>query len=185
MLPSWEFVQDNVLPIVFYLALPALTASAVTMAAGHWLGDGKQSSAAGALALCAGAVSGLWCYTAVPILQMQWPNALDLAAILSALDDALSLGQSTWSRLPWAILAALLIGRLACLADAHAGDGWLLRGGTAIPIAWSLVPENSATTLSGSPPRWPPPSPPSGSCWIRRHPGQAAPSPPSPSRFRC
>ena len=146
-MPSWDFIRDMVLPALLYMVLPALTAAALVMAAVERLGGAKQASAGAALALCLGAFFGLWVNGAASAPSMQkdalsafsdeqtWQDAL------AAFGRALHLVHSTWNRLPWAILAALVVGRLAFLADVHSSDGWLLRGGTAIAIAWLLVPE--------------------------------------------
>lgn len=137
-MPSWEFVQEHVLPILLYLVLPALASAALVMGMMIWLGGARQASAGAALALCIGAVFGLWAHLAGPSLR---EGALSVQDALVALRNALDFGQSTWGRLPWAILAALVIGRLATAADVLASDGWLVRGGAAIAIAWGLIPE--------------------------------------------
>src|SRR5262249_7269223 len=65
-------------------------------------------------------------------------------AFLTVLPNVLTLisRESSWNRLPWVMLTALCLGLLAHLADAHSGDGWLLRGGVAIAIAWVLIPDD-------------------------------------------
>jgi hypothetical protein len=148
-MPSWDFIRDMVLPTLLFMVLPALTAAALVMAIVERLGGAKQAAAGAALALCAGTVFGLWVRLAAPSLQQDSLEAT-LAAFgaeqtwqdaLAALVNALDFGRSTWNRLPWAILAALVVGRIAYLADVHSSDGWLVRGGAAIAIAWCLLPE--------------------------------------------
>ena len=145
-MPSWEFIQDMVLPKLLFMVLPALAAAALVMAAVERLGGARQAAAGAALALCVGAFFGLWVHGTVQSDSLEttlaaFTDEQTLEEALGAFGNALSLGQSTWNRLPWAILAALLIGRLAYLADVHASDGWLFRGGTAIAVAWLLLPE--------------------------------------------
>jgi hypothetical protein len=148
-MPSWDFIRDMVLPTLLFMVLPALTAAALVMAIVERLSGAKQAAAGAALALCTGAVFGLWVHLAAPSLQQDSLEAT-LAAFgaeqtwqdaLTALVNALDFGRSTWNRLPWAILAALVVGRIAYLADVHSSDGWLVRGGAAIAIAWCLLPE--------------------------------------------
>jgi hypothetical protein len=148
-MPSWEFIRNMVLPTLAFMVLPALTAAALVMAVVERLGGAKQAAAGAALALCVGAALGLFVRDAAPGMQKDslqatfaaLGEAKTLQTALAAFGNALNLGQSTWSRLPWAILAALVVGRLAYLADVHSSDGWLVRGGAAIAIAWLLLPE--------------------------------------------
>jgi hypothetical protein len=132
-MPSWELIQDNALPMLLYLVLPALVSSALIMAVVAWLGGAKQAAAGAAIALCIGAFVGLWVNAAAPSLMREFS---DLPAQQTAFRDALQLDASTWNRLPWAILAVVVIGRLANIAD-----GWLVRGGAVIAIAWCLLPD--------------------------------------------
>jgi hypothetical protein len=123
-----------------YMALPAFIMATVVMAAFVWIGGVKQSEAGAALALMAGAVFGLAVRDVGPLLvagesETPWSP---LPHILT-----LSPGESAWNRLPWVVLAALGVGHLARLRDNHSGDGWLLRGGAAIGIAWWLLPDRA------------------------------------------
>ena len=117
---------------------PALVAAIVVMAVLEWLGGPKQAPAAAALGLIAGVVLGLWSYSAAPLFSTEGTSPL-----LAGLRGALNLvnGDSSWNRMPWAVLAAVCTERLARALDTHTNDGWLLRGATAVGIAWWLIPE--------------------------------------------
>jgi hypothetical protein len=129
----WDQIQSA----VFYLALPAFVSAALVTAALHWLGGVKQSAAGAALGLCVGAVAALFVHSALPALL-----ADQTESALASLGNALLPGAgSTLDRLAWTVLAALVVDRIACVADAHSADGWLIRGGASLGIAWALVPE--------------------------------------------
>jgi len=117
---------------------PALVAAIVVMAVLEWLGGPKQAPAAAALGLIAGVVLGLWSYSAAPLFSTE-----ETSPLLAGLRGALNLvnGDSSWNRMPWAVLAAVCTERLARALDTHTNDGWLLRGATAVGIAWWLIPE--------------------------------------------
>ena len=138
-MPTFDQLRDLLLPMVLYMMLPALVGSALIMAALSWIGGAKQAAAGAALALIVGAGLGLWLRAAIPDDSP--------GAALAALNNALTLipGESSWNRLPWAVLAALCVGRLAYLADVHSSDGWLLRGGASVAIAWWVLPEDART----------------------------------------
>lgn len=140
-MPSWDFVRDNIVPILLHLALPALAMSAVVMAAVDWLGGSKHAGAGAALAIAAGSAFGLAFYAAAPFIE---ERPRDIGPIFTAMDGGLSLGQSSWSRLTWAVLAALLFGRIASPMT----DGWLVRCGVAIPIAWAVIPEQDREEIA-------------------------------------
>ena len=127
-------------PMALYMMLPALMAAALVMAAMARFGAPKQAPAGAALGLMVGAFLGLWLRDSASFVVAGSP-----AVLLSALPDVLILnpGDSNWNRLPWAILASLCVGRLAYLADVHSSDGWLLRGGAAVGIAWWIIPDSS------------------------------------------
>src|SRR5437764_160332 len=128
---------DQIVAALLYLVLPALASAVLVMAAAAWLGGPRQAAAGAALGVSVGAALALCLHAAMPALL---EHGADIARL--ALADALTLDRSEWNRLPWAVLAALCVGRLAYLADVHASDGWLLRGGASIAIAWTLVPED-------------------------------------------
>jgi hypothetical protein len=134
-MPPWSILVEEL-----YMVLPALLAAAMVMAAVELLGGAKQAPAAAALALMTGAILGLWLRDAGKLFV---DDKADLA--WGALPSALSLisGESSWNRFAWAALGALCAGRVVYLADVHAQDGWLLRGGAAIAIAWWVIPETS------------------------------------------
>jgi hypothetical protein len=133
-MPPFDLVKDALL----YMVLPALVASAIVMAIVERLGGAKQAPAGAALGLIVGALLGLWLRTAGPMFV-----AGSTAAAFSSLSHSLTVtsSDSTWNRLPWAVLTALCLGRVTHMMDEYAGDGWLLRGGVAIAISWALIPE--------------------------------------------
>jgi hypothetical protein len=130
--------QEMILKDLLYMMLPALLMAAGVMAAFVWTGGVKQAAAGAALALMAGSVFGFAVRDIGPLVMDEkselawsvWPHILTTIS-----------GTSTWNRFPWVILAVLCVGRLARVSDGHSSDGWLLRGGTAIGIAWWLLPE--------------------------------------------
>jgi hypothetical protein len=134
--PPWSAI----VPTVLYMVLPALAAAAIMMAAVGRIGGSKQAPSGAALSLMVGAFVGVWLRDALPLVV----DGGSPKAFLSVLPDVLTLvsGESSWNRLPWAVLSALCLGLVAHLADAYSGDGWLLRGGVAIAIAWALIPED-------------------------------------------
>jgi hypothetical protein len=105
------------------------------MAVVERVGGIKQTAAGAALALIVGAFFGLAMRDAGPLLLKE-----PLQKALGALPHILTFGCGpTWDRLPWAVLGALCVGRVAHLTD----GGWFLRGGAAIGIAWWALPEDS------------------------------------------
>lgn len=134
--PPWSAI----VPTVLYMVLPAVAAAAIIVAAVERIGGSKQAPPGAALGLMVGAFLGLWMRDALPLVV----DGGSPKAFLTVLPNVLTLvsGESSWNRLPWAMLAALSLGLIAQLADAHAGDGWLLRGGVAIAIAWVLIPDD-------------------------------------------
>lgn len=134
--PPWSIV----VPMLVYMVLPALTVSAGLMALVERLSGGKQAAAGAALGLMAGVVVGLISRDVLPLLI---DGKFELAFTILPYSLTPIPGASTWNRLPWAILAALCVGRVAYLADVHNGDGWLLRGGVACAIAWALIPDET------------------------------------------
>jgi hypothetical protein len=136
-MPSWDFITEMVLPVLLYMVLPAFASGALVMFLISWLGGAKQAAAGAAVGVCVGAIVGLWCRDAAQVLKATadaWAAAASLANVLSLVP-----GNSDWNRLPWAILAAVCVGRLA----AQLSDGWLLRGGTSIAISWLLLGETT------------------------------------------
>jgi hypothetical protein len=95
------------------------------MAGIEWLGGAKQRSAGAALAVIAGAGLGWWLNG---VLTVAGPD-------------------SSWNRLPWAALIALVIGRVANLADVQFSDGWLVRAAVSAAVAWWVVPEADSAEL--------------------------------------
>jgi hypothetical protein len=144
MLPLDDETRQIAMAMLLWGVLPALAAASVVMAALEWLGGAKQAPAAATLALISGAVLGLWLVAAAPLYKMDDP-----APLLSTLGVALKLddAESTWNRLPWAVLAALCVERLARILDMQTQDGWLLRGAAAVGIAWWLIPEPTRATF--------------------------------------
>jgi hypothetical protein len=131
---------DLALHDLLYLVLPALLMGAGVMAAFVWIGGVKQAAAAAALALMAGTAIGLAFRDAGPyLIDGKW----EVAWATLAYPLTLSPGVSAWNRLPWVVLAASCVGRLAYVSDQHSSDGWLLRGAAAIGIAWWLLPERA------------------------------------------
>jgi hypothetical protein len=124
--------------LLLWAVLPALVGAGVLTAALQLLGCAKQGPAAAALGLITGTVLGQWLRAASPMISVDspWPA-------LSVLGYALTLtgGESTWNRLPWAVLAALAVERLARCLDTRTEDGWFLRGAASIGIAWWVIPE--------------------------------------------
>jgi hypothetical protein len=97
--------------------------AAVVTALLERIGGTKQAPAASAVALAAGAILGCW------------------------LRDALALpGDTTWNRLPWAVLAVLCAGRV--VAALPALDGWIVRAGTALALTWWVIPVEARTELT-------------------------------------
>jgi hypothetical protein len=135
---------DEVRDMLLWGVLPALAAAGLVMAALDRLGGPKQAPAAAALGLSAGAVLGLGLRAAAPLFSPPSPSPL-----FAALGGALNLtnGESTWNRMSWTVLAALCTERLARALDTYANDGWLLRGATAVGIAWWLIPERDHEAL--------------------------------------
>jgi hypothetical protein len=127
-----------ILPAVCYMMLPALVTAAAVMALVAWLGGAKQAHAGAAAGLMAGVLAGLCVRDTAPLFSGgSWDDILTSATNVLALVP----GESWWNRLPWAVLAALCIGRVAYLVDVHSGDGWLLRAGVAVATAWSVIPQ--------------------------------------------
>src|ERR1700722_9524617 len=108
--------KEHIYEALLWTVLPALATAAIVMALLTLRGGPKQAPAGAALGLLAGAVIGFW-----------------LRSDLLPLDAP---GESAWNRLPWAVLAALCMGRVACMPELPIVDGWLLRGATAFGIAW-------------------------------------------------
>src|SRR6516165_6536853 len=140
MLPLDDEARAVLIALLRWGVPPALVAAIVVMAVLEWLGGPKQAPAAAALALIAGVILGLWSYAAAPVFSTE-----ETSPLLAGLRGVLNLvnGDSSWNRMPWAVLAAVCTERLARAMDAHANDGWLLRGATAVGIAWFLIPESA------------------------------------------
>jgi hypothetical protein len=109
---------ELVLGKLVHIVLPALGMAAVVMASVLLVGGPKQGPLGAALGLAAGAALVSW-------LEYLWP---------------VPPASSSWNRLPWASLAALWIGRVARLPTLPPATGALLRAGTAILIAWLVLP---------------------------------------------
>ncbi len=122
--PAMPPIKD-LLDVLLGAVLPALAVAAMVMAAVERLGDAKQAPAGAILGLIAGVALGWWLRNVLPFVP----------------------GDSAWNRLPWAGLIAFAIGRVAYLADVHSSDGWLLRGLTALGLAWWVVPEQARHEL--------------------------------------
>jgi hypothetical protein len=138
MPPLDDEARDMLMEMLRWGVPPALVAAIVVMAVLEWLGGPKQAPAAAALGLVAGVVFGLWSYSAAPLFSTE-----ETSPLLVGLHGALNLvnGDSSWNRMPWAVLAAVCAERLARALESHANDGWLLRGAAAVGIAWWLIPE--------------------------------------------
>ena len=134
--------QDELFEILKYMGLPALVSAALILFVIEWLGGAKQSAAGAALAIIVGAVVGLIGRDLGSVLKEGLPRDQSLDTILienlrKIVPDILWYNSGTWDRLPWAVLGALSVGRVAGRSD----GGWFLRGAAAIGIAWWLVPE--------------------------------------------
>jgi hypothetical protein len=134
-MPPFDEVRDMLL----WGVLPSLLAASLVFAAIVGLGGLKQAPAASALGLIVGVVLALWLRAAHPLV----PTEEEPSPLLAAVRFALSLanGDASWNRLPWAILAALAVERLARVVDTHTNEGWLLRGAASVGIAWWVIPE--------------------------------------------
>jgi hypothetical protein len=134
-MPPMHVIQDVLLYTLLPATLAALTAAAV-LAVVQLLAGPRGAAVGAALGFAGGGVLG---------------NVLCGSFTLLT-------GESAWNRLPWAALAALLVGLVVRLPWAPAGGqprtpsdssgpavwrvvGWLVRAATAAAAAWWVLPE--------------------------------------------
>src|SRR5438067_2041931 len=108
---------SEVVDVLLKAVLPALLTAAALLALVERLGSPKLAPVGAALGLAGGAALGNW-----------------LCGTLT-LEEA---SNSSWNRLPWAALAALLVGLVARLFSPAVG--WPLRGAVAVVAASWVLP---------------------------------------------
>jgi hypothetical protein len=144
-LPPSHIVRDALL----YLILPAFLLAAMTLGLIAWFGGEKQAPGGAALgflaAVIGGPTLGHWFYDLIRFAR-EGSEAKDLFEFWFSLTLAPMPPSSAWSRLPWAALAALCVGRLT--REAPAADAWLVRGATAFALAWWIVPEHTLEAIA-------------------------------------
>lgn len=142
---QWEGMLD----VLLYMVLPAFGVAVIVMGVIERVGGIKQTASGAALALIVGALFGLAMRDAGSLflketLEKHTLEKESLQKSLAIVPHILTFGSGpNWDRLPWALLGALCIGRLASLTD----GGWLLRSGAALGIAWWVLPEDSRDKL--------------------------------------
>src|ERR1041385_5008408 len=114
---------SHILDAITHLILPAFVAALAGTTATSLAGP-KQGPAAIVLGLASGAGVGMGLNHTLPTPP----------------------GAPTLNLLPWAAGAALVVGRLAHSADVLFADGWLVRGGASLAVAYGII---SATARNG------------------------------------
>jgi hypothetical protein len=135
---------ELLLEVLLYTVGPAALVAAALTAAGSCCARGRLLGTALALAL--GFTAGLWTRAALDTLST---SAFSSAQLARSLPEALTLisGASEWNRLPYAALAALLIGLLARCPRVPPVLAWLVRAAAAGLISWCVVPAAYQTAV--------------------------------------
>lgn len=115
-MPPWDAVWD----LLRYAIVPAFVAAAIVSAVIGRIGGSKHANLGAALGLIAGVALGFWLRNTLPLVP----------------------GDSTWNRLPWAALAALLVERVVGLLELDWSAAAILRLAASFGLMFCVVPEN-------------------------------------------
>jgi hypothetical protein len=140
-MPPLQMIVD----VLLYAVLPAALTAAVVMAIVALAGGRKLAPLGAALGLAGGVVVGRGVQDLERFLANPQPEGGEPFHFLHGL--RLMPGDSPWNHLPWAALAALLVGLLARLPRLPAGVAWSLRWAAAVVlVSWVLPARLPAET---------------------------------------